>query len=85
MPILLSYSFVPADLEEATIQMVAERYAYRSRIGEIMKSLGGQETIRYQRGAMGPPWSYENSLPPEVNDLISPYVSVLPPVIGAPV
>lgn len=82
--VLISYSFVPSDLEEATIQMIAERYAYRGRIGEIMKSLGGQETIRYYRGNPGPPWNSTNSLPPEVNDLIQPYVSVLPPPMGSP-
>lgn len=83
--VLISYSFVPADLEEACNQMVAERLSYRSRIGQIMKSLGGQETIRFQRGNAGPPWSRTSSLPPEVMDLIWPYVSVIPPAIGAPV
>jgi hypothetical protein len=83
--ILISYSFIPAALEEACIQMVAERYSYRGRIGEVMKSLGGQETIRYQRGAMGMPWNRTSSLPPEVMDLIWDYVSVVPPEIGAPV
>lgn len=83
--VLISYSFVPADLEEACIQMVAERYAYRSRVGEISKSLGGQETIRWARGYSGPPWNNVSSLPPEVMELIWPYVSVIPPAIGAPV
>ena len=83
--VLISYSFVPADLEEACIQMVAERYSYRGRIGEISKSLGGQETVRFQRGGSGRPWSGTSSLPPEVMDLIWPYVSVTPPAIGAPV
>lgn len=82
--VLISYSFVPADLEEACIQMVAERYSYRSRIGEISKSLGGQETIRFSRGNSGPPWGKTSSLPPEVMDLIWPYISVIPPAIGAP-
>jgi hypothetical protein len=82
--LLVSYSFIPADLEEACVQMVAERYAYRGRIGEISKSLGGQETMRYWRGNSGPPWNRNSSLPPEVMDLLWPYVSVLPPAIGAP-
>jgi hypothetical protein len=81
----ISYSFIPADLEEAVIQMVAERYAYRSRVGDISKSLGGQETMRFFRGNSGRPWSGMGSLPPEVYDLINPYISVLPPTIGAPV
>lgn len=83
--LLISYSFIPADLEEACIQMVAERYSYRQRIGEISKSLGGQETVRFMRGNSGKPWSGTSSLPPEVMDLIWPYVSVTPPAIGAPV
>lgn len=80
--ILISYSFVPADLEEACIQMVAERWTYRSRVGVVSKSLGGQETMRYLRGG-GRGALLE--LPPEVEALIWPYVSVVPPAIGAPV
>lgn len=82
--ILTSYSFVPADLEEACIQMVAERYNYRSRVGELSKSLGGQETMSYFRGNSGKPWNTGGSLPPEVMDLINPYISVIYPTIGAP-
>lgn len=83
--LLISYSFIPADLEEACNQMIAERYSYRSRVGDISKSLGGQETVRFARGSMGAPWNRTSSLPPEVMDLISPYISVVPPAIGAPV
>jgi hypothetical protein len=83
--VLISYSFVPSDLEEATIQMVAERYSYRSRVGEVAKSLGGQETMSYWRGNSRPPWNRTSSLPPEVMDLIWPYVNVVAPLIGAPV
>jgi hypothetical protein len=83
--VLISYSFIPADLEEACIQMVAERYTYRSRVGVLSQSLGGQETMRYLRGGAGRPWSGTSSLPPEVMDLIWPYCSVTPPAIGAPV
>jgi hypothetical protein len=81
--VLTSYSFIPADLEEATIQMVAERLGYRSRIGQLSKSLGGQETISYLRGGRGK--SPIPGLPPEVADMVWPYVSVIPPAIGAPV
>ena len=72
--VLISYSFIPAPLEEACIQMVAERYSYRNRVGDISKSLGGQETVRFQRG----------ELPPEIMGLIRDYVSVVYPAIGAP-
>lgn len=90
--VLISYSFVPADLEDACLQMVAERYSYRNRVGESQKGLGGQENIRYLRGGseaglrgiskVGNTWFV--NIPPEVDALISPYVSTLPPVIGAP-
>lgn len=80
----ISYSFIPADLEEACIQMIAERYSYRGRIGEISKSLGGQETIRFLRGSSGAPYGSTSALPPEVMDLINPYISVIYPAIGAP-
>lgn len=82
--VLISYSYIPASLEEACCQMVAERYVYRSRVGEIAKSLGGQESMRYYRGEQAPAYRFMNALPPEVMDLIQPYISVIPPALGAP-
>lgn len=81
--LLFSYSFIPANLELACIQMVAESYGYRERIGQLDKSLGGQETVRFMRGGL--PRSVFPDLPPEVEGLIWPYVNVVPPNIGAPV
>jgi|SRR5579863_8827289 len=81
--VLISYSFVPSDLELACIQMVAESYSYRNRIGELDKVLGGQETVRFMRG--GNPRQMFSDIPPEVEALIWPYVSVVPPAIGAPI
>lgn len=81
--VLISYSFIPTALEEACIQMVAERNSYRSRIGQIDRSLAGQETIRFFRGG-GRNQAFVG-MPPEVEDLIWPFVNVAPPVIGAPV
>lgn len=83
--ILISYSFVPADLEEACIQMVAERRSYATRIGELSKSLGGQEVVSFLRGS--PHRRRMDSwfgLPPEIEALIMPYASVTSPAIGAP-
>lgn len=45
--VLLNYNYVPYDLEQAAIEIVGERYKYRSRIGEASKTLGGQETASY--------------------------------------
>lgn len=81
--ILISYSYIPAELEEACIQMVAERNSYRQRIGELSKSLGGQETVSFLRGS-GVGRSGYSDLPPEVEGLIWPYVSVISPALGAP-
>jgi hypothetical protein len=83
--LLISYSFIPAALEEACIQMIVERYNYRNRVGDMSKSLGGQETVRFFRGNSGMPWGRTGSLPPEVMDLIWPYVSIVPPAVGSPV
>lgn len=46
-PVLLTYGYVPADLASCCMEWVAERYAYRSRIGQQSKSLGGQETVAF--------------------------------------
>jgi hypothetical protein len=43
--VLLTYGYVPADLASCCMDWAAERYAYRSRIGQHSKSLGGQETM----------------------------------------
>jgi len=45
--LLISYGFIPFDLYQACAEQVAERYAYKSRIGHVSKSLGGQETMSY--------------------------------------
>ena len=81
--LLINYSYIPSDVEEACIQMVAERYSYRNRVGEISKSLGGQETMRWMRGGRGP--GALAGLPPEVVALLEPYITVVPPALGAPV
>ena len=39
-------------IEQACIEIVAERYRYRSRIGQVSQSLGGQETASYKLDAL---------------------------------
>jgi hypothetical protein len=75
--VLISYSYVPADLTEACNQMIAERLSYRSRIGVMSQSLAGQETIRYMRGGLN--YGPLAGLPPEVAELAMPYFNVTPP------
>jgi hypothetical protein len=45
--VLITYGYVPADLASCCIEWAAERYAYRSRIGQRSKALGGHETIAF--------------------------------------
>lgn len=47
LAVLATYGYVPADLASCCMDWVAERYAYRSRIGQQSKSLGGQETVAF--------------------------------------
>lgn len=50
--VLLSYSFAPYELAYATTKWVGEWYKYKSRIGEMSKSLGGNETAAFKIEAM---------------------------------
>jgi Phage gp6-like head-tail connector protein len=68
MSVLISYSYIPSDIEHACVALVGERYRYRSRIGEISKSLGGQETMSYS----------QKDMPEFVRTLLQPYRRVLP-------
>lgn len=45
--VVLNYSYIPSDIEQACIEMVGEKYSYKGRIGQKSKSLGGQETTTY--------------------------------------
>ncbi len=50
--VCISYSYIPADIEHACIEMIGERYRYKNRIGEVSKSLGGQETMTFSQKDM---------------------------------
>jgi hypothetical protein len=64
----VSYGYVPADLADACIELVAERFKYAQRIGELSHSLGGNETV-----------SFDNArLTPLVLSLLAPYRHLLP-------
>ncbi|WGJ15640.1 hypothetical protein QEV83_05080 [Methylocapsa sp. D3K7] len=45
--VLINYGYVPSDLASCCMEWVADRYTYRSRIGQQSKSLGGQETMAF--------------------------------------
>ncbi len=67
--VLLTYGYVPADLASCCMDWVAERYAYRSRIGQHSKSLGGQETLAF----------IVKDIPDFVTSALSPYRRVVMP------
>jgi len=50
--LLISYSFIPATLENGVIEWVGERYRYKQRIGQRSKSVGGTETTSYNLAGM---------------------------------
>jgi hypothetical protein len=45
--VLVSYGFVPAAVNNACIEWVAERYRYRTRIGQSAQTVQGQQTASY--------------------------------------
>lgn len=42
MPVLLSYGFVPADLEQAAVDMIGDWFRYRDRIGKVSEAIEAQ-------------------------------------------
>lgn len=66
--VLITYSYVPADIDQAVCELVGERYKARDRIGYVSKSLGGQETVTFDVRSMGP----------YVRELLNPYKRVVP-------
>lgn len=71
--LILSYGFVPADLEQAVIEWIAERSSYRTRVGVRSQMLASQESVAYDTAG----------IPAYLVEMLAPYVSVLPPAIGA--
>ena len=45
--VLISYGFVPAAINNACIEWVAERYRYRTRVGQSAQTVAGQMTSSY--------------------------------------
>jgi len=46
-PLLISYSYVPSEIEQVCIELAASRFKFRSRIDQASKSLGGQEMMAF--------------------------------------
>lgn len=67
-PVLLSYSYVPDDLQQACIALVSLRYAERARIGQVSKSLAGEVVAFTQK-----------DMQPDVEAALQPYRRVFTP------
>jgi hypothetical protein len=46
------YAVTPPDIAQACIELVAQRYSERSRIGEVSRALSGSETVNYSQQDM---------------------------------
>jgi hypothetical protein len=65
--VLLSYGFIPAAINNACIEWVAERYRYRTRIGQSAQTVQGQLTSSYSL----------KDMPDFVRASLDPYRSVV--------
>jgi hypothetical protein len=45
--VLVAYGFIPAAINNACIEWVAERYRYRTRVGQSAQTVQGQQTASY--------------------------------------
>ena len=52
--VLISYGFIPADLEQACVELVGERYRHKGRIGMASESQGGHVSTAFTQKDMHP-------------------------------
>jgi hypothetical protein len=65
--VLISYGFIPAAINNSCIEWVAERYRYRTRIGQSAQTVQGQQTASYSL----------KDMPDFVRASLDPYRSVV--------
>ena len=65
--VLISYGFIPAAINNACIEWVAERYRYRTRIGQSAQTVSGQMTSAFSL----------KDMPDFVRASLDPYRSVV--------
>lgn len=70
--VLLSYGYIPADLEQLALELILSRNEYRRNAGIRSKTLANQETIVFDN----------RPLSQSAAGIISAYRSVLPPNMG---
>lgn len=66
--VLISYSYVPADVFQVATELVGERWKYKGRIGEVSKTLGGQETVTFS----------QKDIPSTMRLMLQNYINVVP-------
>lgn len=66
--IIVTYSYVPADLEQAVIELIGTTFRDKDHIGVKSKTLGGQETVAY----------FQNQISPSMAMMLGPYRRVTP-------
>lgn len=52
--VVIRYSYVPSAIEDAVIQMIGTRYKGKDNIGVSSKTLGGQETVVFDKRDISP-------------------------------
>ena len=62
-PILITYGYIPGDVEQAVMELAGDRDSYRRRIGIKERSVGGQGLTAYDA----------NEPSKTVLDLLQPY------------
>lgn len=50
--VIITYSYVPDDIEQACYQLVGDQFKAKDRIGYKSKTLGGQETVVFETSDM---------------------------------
>jgi hypothetical protein len=65
--VLITYGFIPAAINNACIEWVAERYRYRTRVGQSAQTVAGQQTASYSL----------KDIPDFVRASLDPYRSVV--------
>lgn len=82
--LLIAYGYVPSDLEQVILEIIAARNIYRLNPGIMSQSLAAQESISFgspfggRGGSAGSGFGFGNYI-----DALMPYKSVLPPAMGA--
>ena len=66
--IVISYSYAPWDIAFGVTEIIGEWYKRKDRIGQLSKSLGGQETVSFTNADMND----------AVKSMIQPYRNVVP-------